>query len=207
MNIFNVHWIHLFLRVTDKRIILVSILLIISLTSRIGATGFKEHEQQWTLKGNNPNLIVKYEARIDTANMAPDAEHVMEYVLEEYESEDADMKTAENRASYSGTVDKAGGCRNVSGILKREMEVALDKPPLGGKVSGILSGTGERQANKTYPGHVDLENGASADEEGKRQNKEQESRRTGAVTELFEEQFSAMGAYFTDLLADGGKAN
>jgi phage terminase Nu1 subunit (DNA packaging protein) len=161
------------------------------------------------MERNNPNLMAKYDATIDTANMAPDAEHVIEYVLEEYESEDADadMKTVEDRVSYSGTVDKAEGCRNVSCILKREIKVILGKPPLGGKVSRILSGTGERQVDKTYPGHVDLDNGASDDEGEKRQSKEQESRRTGSVTELFEEQFSAMGKYFTELLGDGGKAN
>jgi hypothetical protein len=110
MNIFDVHWIHLFLRVTDKRIILVSILLIISFTSRIGATRFEEHAQQWVLIGNDPNLKV---TTIDTANMAPDIDYTLEY------DRGTDMKTVEHRVShsYSGSVDKEGGCRNVRGIF------------------------------------------------------------------------------------------
>jgi hypothetical protein len=49
--------------------------------------------------------------------------------------------------------------------------------------------------------------GVRGDKWEKRQSKEQESRRSGTVTELFEEQFSAMGTHFTELIGDGGKVN
>jgi hypothetical protein len=207
MNIFNDHGIHLFLRVTDKRIILI---LIISLTSGIGATRFKDYKQQWTLTGKNPNWKVKYDTTIDTANMAPDAEHEIVNVLEEYKSKGrgADMKIRQNnRHSYSEIVDKAGECRNVSGIRKSEVEVSMEERLRGGNIAGYFSGTGERQVDKMFTGHVVLATEVSGDEAKGQESKEEESTRARSVTELFQQEISEMGTYFTELLGERGKVN
>lgn len=208
MNISNVHWINLFLHVTDKRIILI---LIISLISGTGGTRFKNYRQQWTLAGNNPNWKAQYDTTIDTANMAPEEEHEIVNVLEEYESEDgtADTKTRQNNAShsYSETIDKTGECRNVSGVRRNEIKVSMETWRSDGNVPGHLSGTGGRQVDKIYTGHDGLGAEISADGRVKQERKGQESTRTRTATELFQEQFSKMGTYITELLGEGGKFN
>jgi hypothetical protein len=191
----------------DRLIILI---LIISLTSGIGAKRFKDYKQQWTVTGKNLNWKVQYDTTIDTANMAPDTEHEIVNVLEEYESEGrgADMKTRQNNAkhSYSEIVDKAREC-NVSGIRKSNVEVSMEERLRGNKVPGYLSGTGEKQVDKMYTGHVGLATEISGDETKAQESKEQESTRARTVTELFRDEFSEMGAYFTEFLGEKGKVN
>lgn len=208
MNISNAHWIRLFLHVTHKRIILI---LIISLISGTGGRRFKKYRQQWTLTGNNPNWKVQYDTTIDTANMAPEEEHEIVNVLQEYESEDgeADMKTRQNNAShsYSQIIDKTGEYRNASGVRKNEIKVSMETWRSDGNVPGYLSGTGERQVDKIYTGHDGLVADISGDERVKQERKGQDSTRTRAATELFQEQFSKMGTYFTELQGEGGKLN
>jgi hypothetical protein len=208
MNIFNANRIHMFLHVTHKRIILILIILLIS---GIGGIRFKNYRQQWTLTGNKPNWKVQYDTTIDTANMAPDEQHEIVNVLEEYESEDGgtDMKTRKNNTShsYSGTVDKAGKYRNVSGVRKSDTEVSMETRLPDGNVPGYLSGTGERQVDKMYAGHYGLATEASGDETMKKERKEQESTITRTATELFQEEFSEMRTHFTELLGEEGKLN
>jgi hypothetical protein len=200
MEVFNVQCIHPIIHVTDKRIISVSILIIISLISRTGATRYKDYRQQWTLTVNNPNWKVQHDTTIDASIMAPDAEHE-EY---KYEGGDADMKTRDNTDthSYSEIVDKAGGCRDVGGSRRSEMEVRMDKPVPGGNVPGTLSGTRERQVDKMRTGHVRLGTEVSGDETEGQESKEQESTRTRIATELFEEELSEMGTYLTELIGE-----
>jgi hypothetical protein len=181
------------------------------LISGIGGTRFKTYRQQWTLTGNNPNLKVQYDTTIDTAKMAPDEEHEIVNILEEYESEDGEayMKTLQNNASHfhSESVDKTGEYRNVSGVRKSEMEVSMETRLPDGNVQGYLSGTGERQVGKMYTGHDDLASEVSGDERTKQERKEQESTRTRIATQQFQEKISKMGTYFTELIGEEGKFN
>jgi hypothetical protein len=209
MKIFNVQRIHSFLRVTDKPIILVSILLIISLTC-IGATRFRVKRQQWALKANDHNLKVQYDTTTDTSNMASAAEEKNEHILEnESEGRAEYMTKKQNSVGHSclGNVGKAGRCRDVSGILTNGTDGRMDTPPADANIPGIFSGAEDGQFDKPYLGCLGVATETGGDETEKLQSKEQESARTGTATEIFEGQFSEMGTYLTELLGERGTIN
>jgi hypothetical protein len=208
MKFFNTHCIHLTLPSKGKKIVLVSILVTVLLVLPTATARLKDYRQQWRLSRNRePEWKVQHNATIGTSIMVSDTNKEVVNVFQEHDSEDEgpEIKTHQNNGTnvyWEIVVDNLGGRRNVTGVRRSEVGAEMHK-----LLPGVNKSDEEKKKkkDKIRTGHVGLVIDVSGDEKEEVRHKKQESTRSTAIREVFE-QFYELEHYVTELLDLEGKA-